>query len=44
MIGSAAPAMRDRLIVPISWVIKHKISGNYSISENNFLKKEKKIV
>lgn len=39
MIGSAAPAMRDNLFMPVSWVIKHKLKGNYRIDENAFFKK-----
>jgi len=38
MIGSAAPAMRDKLGVPLSWVAKHKLKGKYSLDENSFIK------
>lgn len=37
MIGSAAPAMKDRLSVPVKWVLKHKLKGGYSLSENKFI-------
>jgi Fe-coproporphyrin III synthase len=37
MIGSAAPAMRDRISVPAKWVLKHKLSGRYSLEENAFI-------
>ncbi|MBN2144925.1 MAG: radical SAM protein [Candidatus Aureabacteria bacterium] len=29
MIGSAAPAMRDKLWMPVKWVIQHKLKGKY---------------
>jgi len=32
MIGSAAPAMKDKMSVPVKWVIKHKIKGRYELS------------
>lgn len=38
MIGSAAPAMRDYLMVPVTWVLKHKIRGKYDLGENKFYK------
>ena len=38
MIGSAAPAMRDHLHVPVLWVLKHKLKGSYSLKENCFIK------
>jgi sulfatase maturation enzyme AslB (radical SAM superfamily) len=38
MIGSASPAMHQRIWVPSLWVLKHKLKGNkYSISENSFI-------
>jgi Fe-coproporphyrin III synthase len=37
MIGSAAPAMRDRFFVPLKWVIAHKMRGQYHLSENSFI-------
>ena len=40
MIGSVAPVMKQRLYVPTSWVIKHKIKGKYSLNENTFIKSE----
>lgn len=38
MIGSAAPAMRDQLKVPLTWVLKHKITGKYKLEENDFFR------
>jgi len=41
MIGSASPAMHQRIWVPSGWVIKHKLMGNkYSLSENKFITEE----
>lgn len=38
MIGSAAPAMKQRIWVPAWWIVKHKLKGNkYSLSENKFI-------
>ncbi|MDP4142962.1 MAG: radical SAM protein [Bacillota bacterium] len=37
MIGSAAPAMKQKIWKPAAWVIKHKIKGKYSISDSNFI-------
>lgn len=37
MIGSAAPAMKQRIWVPALWVLKHKIKGKYSLCENSFI-------
>ncbi|MBN2188299.1 MAG: radical SAM protein [Chitinispirillaceae bacterium] len=37
MIGSAAPAMRDNILSPVKWIIKHKMTGRYSLSENPFI-------
>jgi MoaA/NifB/PqqE/SkfB family radical SAM enzyme len=37
MIGSVAPAMRQRIWAPALWVAKHKIKGSYSLDENNFI-------
>lgn len=36
MIGSAAPAMKQRLWVPACWVVAHKIKGKYQLIENKF--------
>jgi MoaA/NifB/PqqE/SkfB family radical SAM enzyme len=36
MIGSAAPAMKDDVMKPISWVVKHKLKGKYELNENSF--------
>lgn len=36
MIGSAAPAMRDKILVPVKWVLKHKLKGRYELCENEF--------
>ena len=40
MIGSASPAMKQRIWVPGWWVLKHKFfkGGKYSLSENDFIK------
>lgn len=40
MIGSAAPAMKQRIWVPGWWIVKHKIfmGGKYCLSENDFIK------
>lgn len=40
MIGSAAPAMKQRLWIPGWWIVKHKLfQGNkYSLKENKFMK------
>lgn len=40
MIGSASPAMKQKIITPAWWVIKHKIKGKYSLKENSFIKDE----
>ena len=39
MIGSASPAMKQRIWVPGWWVLKHKflMGGKYSLSENKFI-------
>ena len=38
MIGSAAPAMKQRIWVPGWWIVKHKLMGNkYSLKENKFI-------
>ncbi len=37
MIGSAAPAMKQRIWVPVLWVAKHKLKGKYTLSENKFI-------
>ncbi len=37
MIGSVAPAMKQRIWVPMLWVAKHKIKGGYSLCENKFI-------
>lgn len=38
MIGSAAPAMKQRIIKPATWVVKHKLKGGYKLEENSFIK------
>ena len=40
MIGSVAPAMKQRIWIPLSWVINHKIKGKYSLKENKFIELE----
>ena len=38
MIGSASPAMKQRIWVPGWWIVKHKLMGNkYRLSENKFI-------
>lgn len=38
MIGSASPAMKQRIWVPAWWVLKHKLMGSkYSLKENKFI-------
>lgn len=38
MIGSVSPAMKQRIWIPLWWVIKHKIKGSkYSLEENKFI-------
>jgi MoaA/NifB/PqqE/SkfB family radical SAM enzyme len=37
MIGSVAPAMKQRILIPVFWVIKHKLKGGYSLCENKFI-------
>ena len=37
MIGSVAPAMKQRIWVPLWWVAKHKLKGSYNLQENNFI-------
>ncbi len=37
MIGSAAPAMKERIWIPLFWVIKHKLKGGYNLCENKFI-------
>jgi MoaA/NifB/PqqE/SkfB family radical SAM enzyme len=37
MVGSVAPAMKKKIWVPAIWVIKHKLKGGYSLSENKFI-------
>ena len=41
MIGSASPAMKQRIWVPGWWVIKHKLfmGNHYSLDENKFIEK-----
>lgn len=41
MIGSAAPAMKQKIWAPATWVIKHKLKGTYKLSENSFIKGDK---
>lgn len=36
MIGSAAPAMHQRIWVPAGWVVKHKLKRKYKLTENKF--------
>jgi len=39
MIGSAAPAIKQKIWVPAWWVLKHKFAGNhYTLAENRFIK------
>lgn len=40
MIGSVSPAMRQRIWVPATWVLRHKLKGGYSLSENLFIEQE----
>ncbi len=37
MIGSVAPAMKEKIWIPLLWVVKHKLKGKYSLCENNFM-------
>ncbi len=37
MIGSVAPAMKQKISVPLWWVVKHKLKGGYSLKENKFI-------
>lgn len=37
MIGSVAPAMKQKIWVPALWVINHKLKGKYSLCENKFI-------
>ncbi|MCM1262440.1 MAG: SPASM domain-containing protein [Butyrivibrio sp.] len=38
MIGSASPAMKQRIWVSGWWIVKHKLMGNkYRLSENKFI-------
>lgn len=37
MIGSVAPAMKQKIWVPALWVLKHKLTGEYSLKENKFI-------
>ena len=37
MIGSDAPAMKQNIWIPLWWVIKHKLTGRYSLAENKFI-------
>jgi len=39
MIGSAAPAMKQRLFIPAWWVMTHKLKGKYLLDENKFYNK-----
>ena len=42
MIGSASPAMKQRIWVPGWWIVKHKLFGNrYSLRENQFIDEKK---
>ena len=36
MIGSVAPAMKQRIWIPAIWVIKHKLRGYYKLEENTY--------
>lgn len=38
MIGSAAPAMHDHIGTPTRWVLRHKLTGGYRLSENAFIR------
>jgi len=40
MIGSVSPAMHKYFLTPGFWVLKHKILGKYSLSENEFINLE----
>lgn len=40
MIGSAAPAMKENIVKPALWVVKHKIKRGYKLEENSFIKGE----
>lgn len=41
MIGSASPAMHQRIRVPLAWVLQHKfIKRGYNLGENDFIKVE----
>lgn len=37
MIGSVSPAMHRRLRAPAAWVLRHKLTGGYSLEENAFM-------
>ncbi len=37
MIGSVAPAMKQRIWTPMRWVLLHKLKGSYSLEENKFI-------
>ncbi len=37
MIGSVAPAMKQRIWIPTWWVARHKLKGSYSLKENKFI-------
>jgi MoaA/NifB/PqqE/SkfB family radical SAM enzyme len=37
MIGSAAPAMKQKIWIPALWVLRHKLAGGYSLKENGFI-------
>ncbi len=41
MIGSAAPAMKQKIRIPALWVLKHKLAGGYSLKENGFINPDK---
>ncbi len=37
MIGSVAPMMKQKILVPLSWVVKHKVKGSYTLYENKYI-------
>lgn len=43
MIGSVAPAMKQRIWIPLFWVVKHKLKGSYSLYENDFIKEKEEM-
>jgi MoaA/NifB/PqqE/SkfB family radical SAM enzyme len=39
MIGSAAPAMRDKIKIPLTWILMHKLKGSYSFAKEIIIDK-----